>query len=61
MTAGTTLHALTALFKGRTAFGGPDLQILVRRDRVPSELPDSAIYCGRLPGYRCRNSVADWR
>jgi hypothetical protein len=61
MTTGTTLHALTALFKGRTAFGDKDLQNLVRLDRLPSELHDRAIYGWRLPGYRCRNSVADRR
>jgi DNA-binding NarL/FixJ family response regulator len=35
MTTGTTLHAVTALFKGRTAFADKDLQPLVRRDRIP--------------------------
>jgi len=59
MTTGTTLHAVTALFKGRAAFEDKDLQVLVRRARLRFELPDSAIYCRRLPGYRCRNSVAD--
>lgn len=61
MTTGTTLHAVTALFKARTAFGHKDFQTWCVSTLSFGELPDSAIYCLRLPGYRCRNSVATRR